>query len=79
MAEGTISTFLAAMAQSNMAETIINIILTLNSQTDISPKGIVSLLTVIHEAIFYNYKQLLQRLFRVFSSLIHNRTIIRNP
>ena len=60
-----ITVFLAAMAQSNMAETIVNIILTLNNQTDISHRGIVSLLTVIHEAIFYNYKQLLQRLFRV--------------
>lgn len=61
-----IAVFLTAMAQSNMAETIVNIVLTLNNQTDISPRGIVSLLTVIHEAIFYNYKQLLQRLFRVF-------------
>ncbi len=60
-----ITTFLSAMAQSNMAETIVNIILTLTNQTDISPKGVVSLLTVIHEAIFYNYKQLLQRLFKV--------------
>jgi hypothetical protein len=60
-----ITTFIAALGQSNMAETIVNIVLTLSNHTDISPKGVVSVLTVIHEAIFYNYKQLLQRLFKV--------------
>lgn len=48
-----------------MAETIVNIVLTLPNQNNISPKGVVALLTVIHEAIFYNYKHLLHRLFKV--------------
>lgn len=60
-----IGTFLTALGQTNMAETIVNIVLTLPNQNDISPRGVVSLLTVIHEAIFYNYKQLLHRLFKV--------------
>jgi len=59
-----IVTFLTGLGQTNMAETIVNIVLTLPNQNDISPKGVVSLLTVIHEAIFYNYKQLLHRLFK---------------
>ena len=70
--EDMISAFLSALAQSNMAETIVNIILTLGNQTDISPKGVVSLLTVIHESIFYNYKQLLHRLFKVELSVLQN-------
>ena len=60
-----ITTFLNALTQSSMAKTIVNILLTLGNQTDISPKGVVSLLTVIHEAIFYNYKQLLECIFKV--------------
>jgi len=77
--EDMITTFLAALNQSNMAETIVNIVLTLANETDISPKGVISLLVVIHEAIFYNYKHLLQRLYKVFLiSFNMLRIIIQN-
>ena len=62
--EKLLNNFINELSQTNMAETLVNILLTLSPRTSLSPRGLISLLICIHEGIFNSYRQLLLRLFK---------------
>ena len=51
--------FIFALNSINMADTVVAFLLNLSSKTDISPKGMISLLSFIHDAIFNEYKNIM--------------------
>jgi fused-like protein len=56
--------FVFALNSINMADTIVSFLLNLSSKSDISPKGMISLLTFVHDAIFNDYKNIMQKVFK---------------
>ena len=55
---------LSLPAGAGLADTIMAFILNLNSKTDLSPKGFVSLLSFIHDAIANESKAFMQKIFK---------------
>ena len=56
--------FVFALNSINMADTVVAFMLNLNTKTDVSPRGLVSLLAFVHDAIFHEYKALMQKVFK---------------
>ena len=68
------SEFSASLDKINIADTIVSFILNLSNRTDVSPRGIIPLLGFIHECIYKDIKNVMQKIFknciRVLCSLI---------
>ena len=56
--------FIFALNSINMADTVVAFLLNLSSKTDISPKGMISLLSFIHDSIYNEYKNIMQKVFK---------------
>ena len=67
---------LSLQNSSGLSDTIIAFLTNLNSKTDVSPKGFISLLSFIHDAINNENKQFMQRIFKNTLKILCN--IIRD-
>ena len=48
----------------NIADTVVSFILNLNTKTDVSPRGLIPLLGFIHECIYKDVKNVMQKIFK---------------
>jgi fused-like protein len=55
--------FLRILAEVNVPDMILSVLSSLNPRSEISPKGFISLLTFIHDAIYCEFRMLLSKVF----------------
>jgi len=54
----------AALSNINIADTLVSFILNLSTKTDVSPRGLIPLLGFIHECIYKDIKNVMQKIFK---------------
>lgn len=64
--------------ESGLDYAIINLIMNLSPKTDISPRGFISLLTFIYDALQSDFMSLFQKIFQVKLIIIKNININNN-
>lgn len=74
------SEFSASLDKINIADTIVSFVLNLNNRTDVSPRGLIPLLGFIHECVYKDIKNVMQKIFknciRVLCSLIREDQLL---
>jgi hypothetical protein len=69
------------MTESGLHESIINMIQQLNQKSDISPRGLISLLTLVYDSIYNEFGQFAFKIFQntnlqIFSDLMKENQVI---
>lgn len=54
----------ASLSSINIADTVVSFILNLGTKTDVSPRGLIPLLGFVHECIYKDIKNVLQKVFK---------------
>lgn len=61
--------------ESGLDYAIVNLIMNLSPKTDISPRGFISLLTFIYDALQSDFLSFFQKIFQVSSSLLKKKLV----
>ena len=70
--ERSTNDFVFAMMSANAADVVAQLLNNLSSKTDISPRGLISLLTFIHDAILNEYKHIIQKVVQACAKTLYS-------
>lgn len=70
--EKSTNDFVFAMMSANVADIIANLLNNISSKTDLSPRGLISLLTFIHDAVYNSYKHIIPKVVQACAKSLYS-------